>query len=197
MARGDLAPGKRTAADLDAWIVFEDESAATLNPALRTTWAPRGHTPVLTAPTSHQKTSMAGWCCYRPGHAPRLMFSLRPNGHFAAAHFPALLRRLHRFLGARVVLVWDNLTGHVRNLAVRAFIHENADWLTVYQLPGYAPELNPAEGLWGELKNGPLANLTARNLDEVTTAARHALRLVQHRPDLLNGFLTETGLATD
>lgn len=168
-----------------------------MNPALRTTWAPRGRTPVLTAPASHQKTSIAGWCCYRPGRTPRLMFSLRPDGHFTAAHFPTLLRRLHRFLGTRVVLIWDNLTGHVRDLAVRAFLRENADWLTVYRLPGYAPELNPAEGLWGELKNGPLANLTARNLDEVTTAARHALRRVQYQPDLLNGFLAETGLATD
>lgn len=93
--------------------------------------------------------------------------------------------------------IWDNLTGHVRDLAVRAFLRENADWPTVYRLPGYAPELNPAEGLWGELENGPPASLTARNLDEVTTAARHALRRVQYQPDLLNGFLAETGLATD
>ncbi|MFC5956780.1 transposase [Streptomyces pratens] len=91
--------------------------------------------------------------------------------------------------------VWDNLTGHIRDLGVRAFIRENADWLTVYQLPGYAPELNPVEGLWGELKNGLLANLTARTLDEVTTTARHGLRLVQYQPDLLNGFLAETELA--
>ncbi|MFF0107989.1 transposase [Streptomyces hirsutus] len=89
------------------------------------------------------------------------------------------------------------LTGHVRDLTVRAFLRKDAAWLTVYRLPGYAPELNPAEGLWGELKNGPLANLTARNLDEVTTAARHALGRVQYQPDLLNGFLAETGLATD
>ncbi|MFC5671485.1 hypothetical protein [Streptomyces incanus] len=80
-----------------------------MNPALRTTWAPRGRTPVLTAPVSHQKTSIAGWCCYRPGRTPRLMFGLRPDGHFTAAHFPTLLRRLHRFLGTRVVLIWDNL----------------------------------------------------------------------------------------
>lgn len=165
-----------------------------MNPALRTTWAPRGHTPRITASVSHRKTSMAGWCCYRTGRAPRLMFSLRPGGHFTAADFPRLLRRLHRFLNTKVILVWDNLTGHVRDHTVLAFLRANAHWLTVCQLPGYAPELNPAEGLWGELKNGPLANLTARTLDEVTTTARHALRLAQYQPALLNGFLAETGL---
>ncbi|MET8130371.1 transposase [Streptomyces sp. NPDC005065] len=165
-----------------------------MNPALRTTWAPRGHTPRIVASASHRKTSMAGWCCYRTGHTTRLMFGPRPDGHFTAANFPGLLRRLHRFLNTKVVLIWDNLTGHVRDRGVLAFLHDNADWLTVYRLPGYAPELNPVEGLWGELKNGPLANLTARTLDEVTTTARHALRLAQYQPALLNSFLAETGL---
>lgn len=140
---------------------------------------------------------MAGWCCYRTGHTPRLTYSLRPDGHFTAADFPTLLRRLHRHLNAPVILVWDNLTGHVRDKRVLAFIDDNAHWLTVYQLPGYAPELNPAEGLWGQLKNGPLANLTARALDEVTTVARHALRRTQHRPDLLLAFLAGAGLDMD
>ena len=168
-----------------------------MNPALRTTWALRGHTPVLTAPASHKKTSIAGWCCYRTGHTPRLTFNLRPDSYFKAAHFPALLRRLHRHLGTPIVLIWDNLTGHVRDHGVLTFLHDNADWLTVYQLPGYAPELNPVEGLWGRLKNGPLANLTARTLDEVTTTACHALRRTQYHPDRLLAFLAETGLQLD
>ncbi|MFC5856519.1 transposase [Streptomyces chlorus] len=164
---------------------------------MRTTWARRGHTPILTAPASHKKTSMAGWCCYRTGHTPRLRYNLRPGGHFTAADFPDLLRRLHRHLDAPVVLVWDNLTGHARDKGVLAFLDDNADWLTVYRLPGYAPELNPVEGLWGLLKDGPLGNLVARVLDEVTTAARRALRRTQYRPDLLLAFLAGAGLALD
>jgi hypothetical protein len=168
-----------------------------LNPAVRTTWALRGHTPILTAPASHKKTSIAGWCCYRTGHTPRLRYNLRPGGHFTAADFPDLLRRLHRDLGTPVILVWDNLTGHARDKGVLAFLDDNADWLTVYRLPSYAPELNPVEGLWGLLKNGPLGNLVARVLDEVTAVARRTLRRTQYRPDLLLAFLAETGLQLD
>ncbi|MFD7998659.1 transposase [Streptomyces mirabilis] len=29
------------------------------------------------------------------------------------------------------------------------------DWLTVVLLPGYAPELNPVEGLWAHIKRSP------------------------------------------
>jgi transposase len=35
-------------------------------------------------------------------------------------------------------------------------------WLTVYRLPPYAAELNPAEAIWPNLKRSP-ANLTKRN----------------------------------
>ncbi len=31
---------------------------------------------------------------------------------------------------------------------MQAFLDDNADWLTVYRLPAYAPDLNPAEGVW-------------------------------------------------
>lgn len=33
------------------------------------------------------------------------------------------------------------------------------DWLTVYQLPPYAPDLNPVEGVWSLLRCGFLANV--------------------------------------
>ena len=47
MEEGDLAPGKRTAAALGGWIVFEDESGQSLRPPRSRTWARRGITPVI------------------------------------------------------------------------------------------------------------------------------------------------------
>ena len=44
------------------------------------------------------------------------------------------------------VLVWDNLPTHVGR-AMRQLIAARA-CLTVLQLPAYAPELNPVEGIW-------------------------------------------------
>ena len=41
----------------------------------------------------------------------------------------------------RVILVWDNLNHHV-SAVMRAFVDDH-DWLTVVQLPAYAPELKP------------------------------------------------------
>jgi transposase len=66
-------------------------------------------------------------------------------------------------------------------------------WLTVYQLPPYASELNPVEAVWSNLKRS-LANLTKQNIDQLTALVKTRLRRMQYRPGLLDGFLAKTGL---
>ena len=72
--------------------------------------------------------------------------------------------------------------------------HRN--WLTVIQMPSYAPELNPAEGVWANMKNG-LGNLAARTLDQLAATVRNRLARIQHRPDLIAAFLGQTGLTLE
>ena len=67
------------------------------------------------------------------------------------------------------------------------------DWLTVYQLPPYAHELNPVELVWPNLKRS-LANLAKRNLAQLTALVKTRLRRMQYRPGLLDSFLDKTGL---
>jgi hypothetical protein len=52
---------------------------------------------------------------------------------------------VHRQLGAPIILIRDNLGTHLA-VDMRRFI-DGQDWLTVVQLPAYAPELNPVEGI--------------------------------------------------
>jgi transposase len=66
-------------------------------------------------------------------------------------------------------------------------------WLTVYQLPPYASELNPVEAVWSNLRRS-LANLTKQNIDQLTALVKTRLRRMQYRPGLLNGFLAKTRL---
>jgi transposase len=41
---------------------------------------------------------------------------------------------------------------------MQAFVRRQRGWLVVERLPGYAPELNPVEGVWSNLKGQELAN---------------------------------------
>jgi len=74
------------------------------------------------------------------------------------------------------------------------FLDTHADWVDVVWLPTYAPELNPTEGVWSQLKGTALANLAARGPDQVLQAAKHGLKQTQYRPDLILEFLAATGL---
>jgi putative transposase len=47
--------------------------------------------------------------------------------------------------------------------------------------------------VWSHLKRS-LANLTKRNLAQLTALVKTRLRRIQYRPDLLEGFLAGTGL---
>jgi putative transposase len=66
-------------------------------------------------------------------------------------------------------------------------------WLTVCQLPAYAPELNPVEAVWSHLKPS-LANLAKRNLGQLTALIKTRLKRMQYRPALIEGFLASTRL---
>lgn len=149
------------------------------------------------------RISIAGLVCFHPGTRPRLIYRLLAHRGrrgeqkgFVAKDFTTLLTAVHNQLGAPIVLVWDNLPGHHAH-ATREFIHTHADWLSVYWLPAYAPELNPAEGIWAHLKTGALANLAALGLDHLIQVTKTALKRCQYRPDLLRGFLAETKLVLE
>ena len=67
------------------------------------------------------------------------------------------------------------------------------NWLTVFQLPAYASELNPVESVWSHLKRS-LANLAKRDIAQLTALAKTRLRHMQYQPGLVEGFLTGTRL---
>ncbi|MBB5109578.1 transposase [Streptomyces spectabilis] len=68
------------------------------------------------------------------------------------------------------------------------------DWLTVFHLPPYAPDLNPVEGVWPVRRRTTMANRAFADPDGLITAVRRGLRQLQYRHDVLNSCLIGTGL---
>jgi transposase len=56
------------------------------------------------------------------------------------------------------------------------------------RLPSYAPELNPDELVWNQIKCVELRNVRCRNLNELHETVQAAERL-ELRPDLVAGFV--------
>jgi transposase len=192
-----VAADQKGAAAESAWLVFFDESAVSLIPPVRRTWSPRGQTPILRHRFGWKKASMAAALGYRPdGSAARLCFHLQPSSYNTDTLIGVLEQLAGFYAGQRVVLLWDGLSAHW-STRMRAFLDSQGDWLTVERLPAYAPELNPVEGLWANLKDLELANLPTTSLAEVADATEQGIKRVCKREDLVVGFLAHTGLSLD
>ena len=164
------------------------------------TWAPRGARPVVKVRgAGGGRVSIAGVACYRPGDRPHLFYKLRVYRRrkgeakgFTWADYRDLILAAHRELSAPLVWIWDNLNIHLAP-ELADFAEENKAWLRVYRLPAYAPDMNPAEGIWSLLKRS-MANFAAADLDSLVRIVKRKLKKIQYRPHLIDGCLAATGL---
>ena len=140
---------------------------------------------------------MAAALGYRPdSSAARLCFHLQQPSYNTDTLIGVLEQLAGFYTGQRVVLIWDGLSSHW-STKMRAFLDSQHDWLTTERLPAYAPELNPVEGLWANLKDLELANLPTTTLAEVADATEQGIQRVCDSDSLVVGFLAHTGPTLD
>jgi hypothetical protein len=184
-------------------LVFFDEAGISLIPPVRRTWSPRGRTPVLRHRHHWKRASMAAALGYRTGAEAsttdsmqaRLCFHLQPDSYDTDTLIGVLEQLKAFYAGQQVVLLWDGLSAHWSH-KMRAHLAAQ-HWLSVERLPAYAPELNPVEYLWANLKGAELANFTGDTLAEVADQAHHGIQRVCDSDSLVGGFLAHTGLPLD
>jgi DDE superfamily endonuclease len=148
---------------------------------------------------SNRRVSLAALIAIKPGCAPRLIYRVHRSHRrgkdqrkgFTETDYARFFDAAHQQLAGPLVIVWDNSNTHLS--AAMANLAAARAWLTIFQLPPYAHELNPVEPVWSHLKRS-LANLAKRNLPQLTTLVKTRLRRMQYRPGLLGGFLASTGL---
>jgi hypothetical protein len=192
-----VAQDQKRARAASAWLVFFDESGISLIPPVRRTWSPRSRTPILRHRMAWKRASMAAALGYRPdGTKARLCFHLQADSYDTDRLIGVLDQLKGFYAGQRVVLLWDGLSAHWSH-KMRAHLDVQRDWLTVERLPAYAPELNPVEFLWANLKGGELANCVGDTIAEVADQAQHGIQRVCDSDSLVVGFLAHTGLSLD
>jgi len=163
-------------------------------PTVRRTWAPKGRTPVLRhRGRRHQKISVIGALSISPRRRRlRLFLQWHPDANVGEEQMIAFLRQLLRHLPGEVIIVWDRLNVH-RSRRVRAYADERGR-LSLELLPPYAPELNPVEGVWSNLKYHRLANHGIDDLAELHDRAVDEATTIAARSELLRGFVKGTPL---
>lgn len=161
-------------------VVWVDESGFYLLPGVVRTYAPRGQTPVLRVPLTRDHLSVISAITLEERRFLRVQER--------AVRVPDVVRFLQhllRHLPGRLLVIWDGAPIH-RGQAVKDFPAAGAaERLQVESLPGYAPELNPDEGTWNDLKRVELRNRACQTLADLGAALRQAAaRLRRKRPIL-------------
>ena len=191
-----LAAAKKNARRRHAWLVFEDESGVSQQPVVRRTWAPRGETPILRhIGATWKRLSIAGALAFRwDGRGVRFFFQTQ-RGTYSDARLITFLRALKRhFRRQRVILIWDGLGAH-KSRRMMGYLARQRAWLTIERLPAYAPELNPLEQVWGNVKGRDLANVCAPDVGALRRPLRVGFARIRREPELAAGFLCHAGLA--
>ena len=91
------------------------------------------------------------------------------------------LCHLLRHIPGKLLVIWDGSPIH-RSQAVKQFLASGgAGRIYLEQLHGYAPDLNPAEGIWNYLKRVELRNLCCVDLPHLRRRLHLATACLGHK----------------
>ncbi len=186
--RRALASAQKRADEQGATIVWVDESGFYLLPLAVRTWAPRGKTPVLRVPLTHDHLAAISAITLDG----RLFLQVREDNYDGEA-VVAFLRVLLRTIAGKLLVIWDGSPIH-HGQAIKDFLREGAaKRLQLEQLPGYAPDLNSDEGIWNYLKRVELANVCCADLGDLRHHLLRAGVRVRHKPEVIRACSRQGG----
>ena len=103
------------------------------------------------------------------------------------------LRVLLRKISGKIVLIWDGSPLH-RAQEIKDFLKRGAaQRLHLEQLPGYAPDLNPDEGIWNYLKRVELGNVCSGDLDQLYQEIIRAKERLRHKKEIIKSCSRQCG----
>ena len=164
-------------------ILFLDESGFYPLPSVVRTYAPVGQTPMLR--DWYTRDHLSAISAISP--EGKLYFRSQDRA-INSDDVVAFLEHLLREVPGRMIIIWDGAPIH-RSHTIREFLTNGAaQRLHLDRLPAYAPELNPAEGLWQQLKGVELCNVCCFNLPHLRHELRDAVKRVRRKPRLITSF---------
>jgi transposase len=161
-----------------------------MTPVVRRSYAPRGRTPIVEAWYRKGKISAISAVPVSPVRKrPNLEFRLLPdNANAHGEDTVAFLAQLRGRFGGPLTILWDQSRIHQRSGVVKADLAEHPEIVTE-DFPGYAPDANPDEGVWGWAKYHRLPNFAPEDLDELRSRLANELSALGKRRDLLASFI--------
>ena len=169
-------------------IVFCDQSGFYLLPMVVRTYAPLGRTPIL-----HELRSRDHLSAMSGITLEGRLYMLEQERAFKGEDVVRFLKHLMRQIEGKLLVIWDGSPIH-RCGAVKDFLASGAaSRVRLEQLPGYAPDLNPDEGIWKHLKCVEMKNLCCQSLSELRVELRKAKERLRHKKEVILGCIRQPG----
>lgn len=152
------------------------------------TWAPTGETPVLRCKLTRDHFSVIS--AISP--EGQLYLTIQEKS-FDSDGVVAFLQQLLDQTSGNLLIIWDGAPIH-RSQTIKDFLAAGAArriWLE--RLPAYAPDLNPAEGIWHYLKHVELKNTCHHTMVELHQNLFAAAARLQRKPEIIRGCFAQIG----
>lgn len=156
-------------------------------PLIVRTWSPKGQTPRLSVAGGWTKLSaISAISATSRQRRVQLYLQFHRNKNIRTEQVVQFLMHLLRQIPGPIVLLWDNIQTHkAKRLkefwASHPRIHH-------HHFPGYAPELNPDEYVWSQMKRR-VANSVPNNLQDLYESLVKEKRRLQRSQPLLRSCI--------
>jgi transposase len=118
------------------------------------------------------------------------LYMLEQDRAFKGEDVVRFLKHLMHHIPGKLLIIWDGSPIH-RSRAVKDFLASGASSrVQLEQLPGYAPDLNPDEGVWKYLKCVELKNL-CESLAQLRVELRKAKERLRHKKQVILGCIRQ------
>ena len=170
------------AKNLNAEIVFLDEAGIGLRTRAGRTWGQQGKTPRVKAVDGKagfnllSSVSMNG----------ELRFSVKSET-IKSGNFIEFLDQLIKGRATPLIAIMDQASYH-KSKQTKAYLRGNREKLKVFYLPVYAPQINPDEQVWNEIKTNRIGKQPVKNKDDLKRRVYRALYSLLKLPARVRSF---------
>ena len=189
LAHRGLAGVEKKARQDRLTLVFIDEAGFYLLPGVVRTYAPRAQTPILKTILSYAHLSVMSGITME-GH----LWTLTRKRALTSLDSVRFLKHVRQQRQSKLLVIWDGSPIH-RKEVTRFMADGGTRYIHLEQLPAYAPDLNPAEGVWQHLKHVELHNVCCKDLSHLGRELNLAIMRLRSKPQIIRSFFAGAGLS--
>ena len=176
---------KKYAKNKGAEIFWLDEASIRSDDPLQRTWGEKGKTPVVKTSGQRQSINAISALSNKGGFWYHVY-----NGKFTASKCVECFQQFLRNRKSPVILIVDGHPVH-KSKKVMEYIESLEGKLDIVFLPPYAPDLNPDELVWNQMRHGGTSKKPLKKGESLMNRAILDLESIKRNKKLISSFFEE------